>query len=55
MLWVLVSSASEALLKSTHSVCQFTGKYILFGQVDFYYLLVDGQVIKFDYSQTLLL
>ena len=33
--------------------CQYLGKLILVGQVDFDHLLVCGQVIKFDISTTL--
>ena len=48
-----MSTHSICFLREIKKKCQFSGKYILVGQVDFDHLLVHGQVIKFDNSTSL--
>ena len=58
---IYVVGTHQALLMNTPNICflqeiskmSIFSQVILVGQVDFYHLLVPGQVIKFDNSTTL--
>ena len=45
-----MSTHNVCFLEEIRKECQFSGKKILVGQVDFDHLLVRGQVIMFDNS-----
>ena len=48
-----MSTHNICFLREIRKKCQFPGKKILVGQVDFDHLLVHGQVIKLDNSSPL--